>query len=396
MTTVRQPRRARRVAAHGRAAGRGWWLTPLGWLVGGVLAAGIAVRAAASDGFYWADDYGHLQLSRLAWHHPTWLLDVWGRPLMTLAYMPGAPVGDTAVRITSLVMFLATALLCVRIAARHRAPHPVLAGCLLLAQPLAARLAFAALPYTVFGLVLATALWLRAGNRHLAAAVVVSLLPLARLEGVVVVGVWVAVMAWERRFRWLPFAVAGTLGWAFLGAIVHRDLLWILHANPNGVGTRFGRGGWAYIFHAFPVAAGPVVAGLAVASLAAPPSRDRMIGAVAAALSAFYVIAWGLGAFQTGRTPVYLVTISVPLALSAHHAAGAFLRRGTHVAPRAQWRELRSSCPPRCCGAVPSTAPSWSSTQSPCSDSSAFATFPSCGRSPPRAPSRSPRSWDWR
>jgi hypothetical protein len=259
------------------------------------------------------------------------LLDVWGRPLMTFAYMPGAAMGEAAVRATSLGMFLATALLCVRIAARHRAPYPVLAGCLLLAQPLAARVAFAALPYTAFGLVLATALWLRACNRHLAAAVVVSLLPLARLEGVVVVCVWAAVMAWERRFRWLPFAAVGTVGWVAVGAIAHGDPLWILHANPHGLGTRFGRGGWSYVLHAFPVAAGPVVAGLAVASLAAPRSRDKIIGAVTVALSAFYALAWGLGAFQTGRTPVYLVTVSVPLALSAHHAVGALLRRGSNV-----------------------------------------------------------------
>src|SRR5262249_61959166 len=92
------------------------WLAGVVWAAIGALAVGLLIRAVASRGFYWGDDYAHLQISRLAWREPRWILDVWGRPLMTLAYMPAAPFGDGVVRATSLALLALTAVGCTSIA----------------------------------------------------------------------------------------------------------------------------------------------------------------------------------------------------------------------------------------------------------------------------------------
>ena len=49
-------------------------------------------------------------------------------------------------------------------------------------------------------------------------------------------------------------------------------------------------------------------------------SIDPIVSLTAGALFAFYVTAWTLPAFNTIETPVYFGTLSVPLALLAHHA----------------------------------------------------------------------------
>jgi hypothetical protein len=304
------------------------------WVVAGAMAVVLVLRAVASKGYYWADDYGHLEISRSAWSHPTWLLDVWGRPLMTLVYMPGAPLGDAAVRATSLVVFALTAVLCVAVARRRNVPFPVIAACLLVAQPLAARVAFSALPYTVFSLVVAGALWLRTTGRHRAAALTVSVLPLARLEGLVVVAVWAVVVVRERRWRDLPLLATGMAAWAAAGALVHGDLLWLLHANPYGITvSRYGPAGWDYFLRAFPIAVGPIMAGLLIAAVACRRATDVMIDAIAVALVAFYTAAWGLGWFQTDSVPVYLATASVPFALIGHQVVAGLLDGGLRVRP---------------------------------------------------------------
>jgi len=282
-----------------------------------LLAANILFRAARSRGYYCEDDYGHLLLSREAWRHPSLILDVWGRPLMTAVFMPAAKIGrDVGIRATALVLISVAALCCY---GRRRAlgsSVALLAPVSLLALPLMARLSFTALPYAPFACVLGLALWLEARGRQLAAAVVVSMLPLARLEGLVVIIVWAVWLAWQRRWLLVPVVGLGVVMWALIGAVTHSDLLWILHGSPYGVsGSAYGRVGWTYIFHAFPIFVGPVMGGLLFASLALRLKRDVLVCAIALALLGFYVVAWGLGDFNTLATPIYLTTMSVPFAL---------------------------------------------------------------------------------
>jgi len=300
-------------------------LGPIGdrgsWLVVAIaaVATGVVVGSVRSTGFYWHDDYQHLIISRLALQDPRWLLHVWGRPLMTLAYIPASVAGEWLARTTSLAFLFSTAALCALIARRRSAPLPLAAALFLMAQPLAARLGYSALPGTVFSFVLASAFWLRSVQRPAAAAWVASLLPLARVEGVVVVAVWALVMIQQRAFRNCLRLAAGTVAWALAAALVSGDALWLWHHNPYGLlGSAYPAAGWGYLFVALPLAVGPVIAGLALTSFLRSSSLDPLVGLSGIALAAFYAFAWGMPAFGSFRNPVYLVSISVPIALAAH------------------------------------------------------------------------------
>ncbi len=306
-----------------------------------LVGAGIVAAAVRSTGFHWHDDYLHLTISRLALRDPHWLLDVWGRPVMTLAYMPAAAAGVWLARVTSLAFLAATAALAAGAARADRAGFAAAAALFLLAQPYAALLGCSVLPGTVFSLVFAAALWLRAAGRPAQAALVASLLPLARVEGVVVLAVWGLVLLKERRPRAAALLAAGSLAWAAAAAVASGDPLWLYDHNPYGIlGSPYPAAGWTYVAVALVLAAGPVVAGLALLAAWRPRALDPIAGLSGAALAIFYAFAWGLPAFRSFRTPVYLVSISVPVALAARAGllrlsgwrGGAWLWRGAAAA----------------------------------------------------------------
>jgi hypothetical protein len=255
---------------------------------------------------------------------------------MTAAYIPGALVGDPLVRLTSLALLLTTAALVVFTARRWALPHPPLAAVLLLGQPLAATLGFAAVPQTLFSALLAGGFALRAANRHAASLLLISFLPLARLDGIAVVAVWAAVVAVERRYRLLPLLACGLGAWALCGGLVYSDPLWLYRANPYGLlGSDFGAAGFTYGFRTLPAVAGAVILACAVAAVPRVRRIDPALSLTGAGLLAFYVAAWTLPAFQTLATPVYLVSLSVPIALLAHHGIANLLRAVPQQAVRA-------------------------------------------------------------
>lgn len=291
-----------------------------------VLAAELILRAGQSSGMYWLDDYQHLLLSRYALESPRLLVDIWGRPAMTAMYIPAAHMGLGLARATSI------ALLCVAAAAvwaiQRRQPLALGAVVLLLAQPTTAQLAFGAMPQTLFSAVLGLALLLRERGHVAAAAALASLLPLARLEGVVVVAVWAVALLVESRWTRVPLLGLGIACWWVGSVVAYRDPLWLLHSNSFLGWSQYGRSGWGYGLHATLVTFGIGVSVMAAAGLASR-FRDPVVPSIVVALGGFYVAAWGLGAFGTCKCSIYLSSLAVPVALLAHHG----LVRMTRVLP---------------------------------------------------------------
>jgi hypothetical protein len=195
----------------------------------------------------------------------------------------------------------------------------LLAGILLLAQPVAARVGFGAMPQTPFSFLLALALWLYVRDRVGAAALVASFLPLARLEGLVVLVVLAGILWASGRWRRIPLLGAGMVAWTATAWAVFGDPLWLLHHNSYGfLGSKYPAAGWRFVFVAFQLAVGPVMGAIVLSGIgrlrwATAPERPIALG-----LLLFYAIAWTLPAFESFTTPIYLASLSVPFALIAH------------------------------------------------------------------------------
>lgn len=279
---------------------------------------GLLARALRSPGFIWEDDYTHLAISFSASHHPLEILNVWGRPLMTLVYIPASLLpGDLAVRATSFVMLVTTAALTWRVARADGESWPAVAALCVVSQPMIAAMGLGALPGMVFSMTLAVALWLRSRGSHVAAALVVSLLPLARLEGLVVLAAWGVFLLIERRPRLVPLLATAAALWATVGALASGDPLWLIHNNPYPFHSEYARAGWRYLFRAGPIAFGPGVLALAAAAIVLRRWRDNLVLTLLLALCGFYALVWGLAIVGSAATPTYLASAAVPMALTA-------------------------------------------------------------------------------
>jgi hypothetical protein len=152
---------------------------------------------------------------------------------------------------------------------------------------------------------------------------------LARLEGVIVIGLCALFAVKARQLRVLAALGVGAVVWVALSTVFVQDPLFPVHtAYTATLSSQYERMPLTYIFGAVYLAFGPVVAGLALASPFGRRFGDPLIPLTAAALVAFYGGVWAIGAFQSLPNPVYLVSAGVPVALSAHAAlAGVWARR---------------------------------------------------------------------
>src|SRR5438477_11649182 len=87
-------------------------------LIAGAIFSALSLAAAiASTGFLEADSCTHYLYARFAVGELHYLVNVWGRPLVTGIYaVPAALAGRMGVRVTSLALALGTAAIAYRVA----------------------------------------------------------------------------------------------------------------------------------------------------------------------------------------------------------------------------------------------------------------------------------------
>ncbi len=127
----------------------------------------------------------HFVMARAAWHEPVYFVDVWARPLYTLAFSGPALLGFKAARFFALAISLLVAWQTWRLAQDLRLERTWLVVPLLLAQPTFFELFTDLLTEPLFALTFVVALRLHLRGRIKMGMLLASLLPLARPEGVV-------------------------------------------------------------------------------------------------------------------------------------------------------------------------------------------------------------------
>lgn len=274
-----------RAGARGGAGGAALDLAGLApWLALFVTAA--VVLMVRSHGAYHDDDLDHYFMARAALHQPRFLIDTWGRPAFNVLYALPAQLGWTATRAFTLLLAAATGWLTFRAAVRLGFRQAWLAAALALWQPLFYRLSFSSLAEPVAGLMIAALLWAMADDRPDLAAWMAGLLPLARLELVVLSPVVIAWLVRRRSLRALVGVVAPLALWAVVGGVVHGQPLWLLHA-VGGAGRPLRSAGPVHYVRNLIAVIGPAAflglfIGLAALALGKERPRPLMAALVAA------------------------------------------------------------------------------------------------------------------
>ncbi|MBL8147803.1 MAG: hypothetical protein JNL34_15605 [Anaerolineae bacterium] len=300
-------------------------------LLGAAFALGIGwllVMLARSPGVLLDDEITHALISINAWRYPEALLDVWGRPGNTIAYMLPALLGGLeGRRLFAIVLCAVTAGIAVIMAGRFSVKAGWLVVLCFFFQPWIAKTGFQSVTQIPFSLALAAGVLAWMTGRWGLAGLCFGLLPLIRHEGIALAGAWV-LFALVRRQWWsallaiLPLGLYNALYYLLFGRLASGNLL---DSVPT---TEYGSGSWLHFVPLLTAGVGIPVLVLALTGLL-PAARQRdETRRVPWGWSLFYLAPYGLyflvhtllfhfGLFASGGYGVFLLPLAPAAAVLA-------------------------------------------------------------------------------
>ncbi|MFN4914505.1 MAG: hypothetical protein ACK5FT_04235 [Sphingomonadales bacterium] len=178
------------------------------------------------------DSWNHYLYARFAPAHPELFADQWGKPFFTLMAVPFARFGIEGIYVMNILCMAFGAWLLFLTARRLNFKMPWLASLFFLFQPVVFGNTISALTEPLNAFVLCLALYWLASLRYVPAAILVSLFPFFRSEGIIL---WAVVLLFfVIRSRWKPliWLFSGTLALSLAGGVFSGDPFWILTHNP--------------------------------------------------------------------------------------------------------------------------------------------------------------------
>ena len=212
----------------------------------------------------------HFLVAHYAFLHPELFLDHWGKPVFTLFSAPFAYFGFVGMKIFNVLAAMGTMLLLTNMGGRLAIAKPWSAAGFLILSPGYFLLIFSGLTEPFFGFLLCLAAWLLLLDKWQLSALVISLLPFVRPEGLFFIGLFSFYFLLHRKFRFLPWFLFGHLALMLIGWPYFKDPFWVFNRMTNAVsGVYYHPGGdpWHFIRQLFYML-GPIVYGLFIIGLA--------------------------------------------------------------------------------------------------------------------------------
>jgi hypothetical protein len=261
------------------------------------------------------DEIAHVLIARWAWRYPALLLDLWGRPVNTLAYLLPALGRLPGARLASIGMACATTLLATGIAARLGLRRLFLVPLLLWFQPWFPELAYTAITEVPFMLCLALACWLWLHQRLGWAALCFGLLPLIRHEGVALLGLWCAFLLLRRSWRSIAAALGPLALYNLLYFAVYRAWPFTIYLQPQPT-TIYGSGGWLHFIEPLMRSVGLPIVALALLGCALLGRRGLALAFYALYLAVQMAI-YRFGLYASGGYELFLLPLAPGFAIAA-------------------------------------------------------------------------------
>jgi hypothetical protein len=236
------------------------------------------------------DDLSHYMLARYSWVHPRLFVNMWGRPAYTFLASPFAQFGFQTVRLFNILISVLSCYLAYQIARTLGISRPWLAAAFTAVQPLFLLLSGGALTEPLFSALLAASVLFYLRDEFFKSALCMSVLPLARLEGVLFLAIWPFLLF--ARGQWKPAASLLVIPLLVNGAgfLVTGEPLYLWRYFPYGTGGGLSLRAqpWAYAA-AWPTVTGPALLPLITAGvLGGLGPRKRLVTGLAFVLVLFY------------------------------------------------------------------------------------------------------------
>ncbi|RSK35286.1 hypothetical protein [Hymenobacter metallilatus] len=182
-----------------------------------------------------SDSIMHYLFARYAFQHPVNFLESWSKPLVVQVMAGPAQLGLRGVMVLQCLLVATAAGLAYDAARQLRLPWPWLVLVFCYASADYFRIQFSGLTEPTFSVVLMAAVALALRGQVAWGAAVISLLPYARSEGFLLLGVYGLYVLIARNWRALPWLGLGFMLYGIAGLFVYQDFLWVFTHNAYPV-----------------------------------------------------------------------------------------------------------------------------------------------------------------
>ncbi len=195
------------------------------------IAGGITIFTTHNS-FGGGDNFSHYKFAHWGWKYHNLLFNHWGKPVFTILMSPFAQLGINTARIYNLIMGILTAIVIWKTAEVLKFKNAVVSLLLVLFTPIYFIMMFTTLTEVSFSFFISLAILLFFKNKYLLSAIIVSLLPLIRTEGIVVLPLFIAAYSFRRQFIAIPFLAVGFFVITLLGWQFYSDFWWLITKMP--------------------------------------------------------------------------------------------------------------------------------------------------------------------
>jgi hypothetical protein len=196
------------------------------------------------------DSIMHYLYAYYAFSHPELYFDHWAKPFYVLLCSPFASLGFQGAQLFTILCFSGTVCITWRIALLLGLKYHQATILFFIFSPLYFQMAFSGLTEYLFGLFLATSILLVLRQRLILSFIIISFLPLVRSEGLIMIIVFMAYAISQKRWKDLPWFLAGQIVYTLAGSFFHKNIFWVISAIPYASNTSpYGRGGLTDMVH---------------------------------------------------------------------------------------------------------------------------------------------------
>ena len=204
----------------------------------------LVVITWLSDGIYTgSDNIMHYQIAHFSWKHPELFLHHWGKPLFTLFSSSLAQFGFFGARLFNILAGLATAWLAYLTVSRLGFRNSYMVIIFVVFAPMYFMMQMTSLTEILFSFVLMLSVYLYFTDSLMLSAIVLSFLPLARTEGIIILPIFGLAYLLRRKWWAIPLLATGFIVYSLAGWHYYHDFLWLINQNPyNGAKELYGTG----------------------------------------------------------------------------------------------------------------------------------------------------------
>ena len=200
-----------------------------------------------------ADSITHYQISKYSWIHHYLLMDQWGKPVFTILFSPIAQWGFTAVNLLNILLIFWGAWLSYAIGKNLSLRHAQWLPFMVLFTPIVAGNSISGLTEPICAMFLILFLYFATREKWIIGSLIVGFMPFARSEGFVILTLIMVFFSFTKRWKYIPYLLAGTLIFNSLGFWMTGKALWIFDNNPY-INTGIKVYGSGSFFHFFELA----------------------------------------------------------------------------------------------------------------------------------------------